>query len=150
MKKIALLPGLLGELDSDSADEPQMSYAVATEHGRYRHVVFSGNTHEEGTLREQARTILEYFEEGLAAFGGGINDVIESRWYVREDELSREGQVALHEVRSEFFERPHYPASTMIGVASLLDDALVEIELIAKIPDDEWEVETIDLDDVDV
>jgi enamine deaminase RidA (YjgF/YER057c/UK114 family) len=79
-----------------------------------------------------------------------MNDVIESRWYVHEDELSREGQVTLHEVRSEFFERPHYPASTMIGVASLLDDALVEIELIAEIPDDEWNVETIDLDEVDI
>jgi enamine deaminase RidA (YjgF/YER057c/UK114 family) len=150
MEKTALLPGMLGEFDSDVADEPQMSYAVATERDGYRRVVFSGNTSPDGSLREQTRTILEYLEEGLVEFGGDMNDVIESRWYVHEDELSREGQVTLHEVRSEFFERPHYPASTMIGVASLLGDALVEIELVAEIPDDEWDVETIDLDDVDV
>ena len=70
------------------------------------------------------------------------------RWYVLDEHLDRETQTRLHEVRGEFFERPHYPASTMVGVAGLLGDGLVEIELEAEIPDDGWEVETIEADDV--
>jgi hypothetical protein len=38
-------------------------------------------------------------------------------------------------VRAEFFEYPHYPASTMVGVADLLgDEMLVEVEIEAEIP----------------
>lgn len=138
-----------GDLDSDVVDDPQMSYAVATRREGYRRVCFSGATWPEGDLAEQTRTILEHLDDGLEDLGGGMDDVIESRWYVREDERLRASQVALHEVRAEFFERPHYPASTMIGAASLLGEALIEIELIAEIPDDEWEVETIDPADVE-
>ncbi|MFC4540657.1 RidA family protein [Halosolutus amylolyticus] len=149
MKKTALLPGMWGTIDSDEIGEPQMSYAVATEREGYRRVVFSGLTVSEGDLREQTRRILEDLEEALDILGGGMNHVVESRWYVLDEVLSRESQTALHEVRAEFFERPHYPASTMIGVSSLLGDGLLEIELVAEIPDDEWEVEAIEREDVE-
>ena len=49
-----------------------------------------------------------------------------------------EARATIQEVRADFFERPHFPAATMVGVASLLDpDALVEIEIEAESPDDE-------------
>jgi hypothetical protein len=36
----------------------------------------------------------------------------------------------------------------MVGVSSLLGDALVEIEMEAEIPDDEWAVDVVEADDV--
>jgi enamine deaminase RidA (YjgF/YER057c/UK114 family) len=68
-----------------------------------------------------------------------MDDVVSMQFFVREDVLSRETQAEMHEVRAEFFERPHFPASTMVGVDSLLDpDGLVEIEMEAEIPDEDW------------
>lgn len=148
MEKTVVLPGMWGELESETIDEPQMSLAVSTAREGYRRVVFSGSTWPEGGLEQQTRAILENFEAALEDTGGSMDDVIESRWYVLDEVLSRETQVTLHEIRSEFFDRPHYPASTMIGVSSLLGDGLLEVELIAEIPDDDWDVETIERGDI--
>ena len=66
------------------------------------------------------------------------------RTFVREEALSRETRSRLHEVRAEFFERPHYPAATMVGVADLLsEDALIEIEIEADIPDNSWDTDVL-------
>lgn len=146
MRKTAILPG--GLPNPDREYEPQMCYAVATERDGYRKVDFSGGVVPEGDVTEQARAQLGHFEDALADLGGSYDDVTVTRWYVVGDHLDRETQRALHEVRAEFFERPHYPASTMVGVASLLGDALVELEMEAEIPDDEWAVETVEAEDV--
>ena len=133
----------------DDDVEPQMCYAVATERDGFRKVVFSGGAVPEGTVVEQARQQLEHFEHALADNGGSYDDVTTMRWYVVDEHLDRETQRRLNRVRADFFERPHYPASTMVGVTSLLDGALVEIEMEAEIPDDEWDVETVEADDVE-
>jgi enamine deaminase RidA (YjgF/YER057c/UK114 family) len=148
MRKTVLLPGMFPDPDREGV-EPQMCYAVATERDGYRTVSFSGGTVPEGDLAEQARAQLGHFGDALADLGGSYDDVTVTRWYVLADRLDRDAQRRLHEVRAEFFERPHYPASTMVGVAGLLGDALVEVEMEAEIPDDGWEVETVEAEDVE-
>jgi enamine deaminase RidA (YjgF/YER057c/UK114 family) len=144
MEKTAIVPGMWGEMDSEEIDEAQMSYGVVTHRPGYRKVVFSGSVHPEGDVAEQTRTILEHKREALADLGGSYDDVTVMRLFVREEVLSRETQIRIHEVRADFFESPHYPAATMVGVSELLhEDALVEIELEAEIPDDEWETEVL-------
>lgn len=80
--------------------------------------------------------------------GGSMDDVTRLRWYVRDDALTSANRALLHEVRSEFFERPHYPASTTVGVAELVrDDALVELEVEAELPEDGWETDVFRADE---
>jgi len=143
MEKTMILPGMWGTLDSDFIDEEQMSYGVVTHRPGYRKVVFSGAVHPEGDLEEQTRAILTHKRDALRNLGGSMDDVTMFRMFVREDHLSRETQVRIHEVRAEFFDRPHYPAATMVGAADRLGDALVEIELEAEIPDDDWETDVL-------
>jgi enamine deaminase RidA (YjgF/YER057c/UK114 family) len=147
MRKTAVLPGMFPDAERDGV-EPQMCYAVATERSGYRKVAFSGGVVPEGDVTEQARQQLAHFEDALGDLGGSYDDVTVMRWYVLAEQLDRETQQRLHEVRAEFFDRPHYPASTMVGVSSLLGDALVEIEMEAEIPDDEWAVDVVEADDV--
>lgn len=147
MKKTAILPGMWGDVESDEIDELQMSYGVVTHRPGYKKVIFSGTGHPEGDITEQTRGILAQIQESLADLGGSMADVTTLRLFVREDVLSQETQVQIHEVRAEFFEHPHYPAATMVGVAQLLyEEMLIEIETEAEIPEDDWETEIIDGD----
>lgn len=143
MHKTVVLPEWRTLPHSDEISEPQSAYATVTEHADHRRVLFSGGTHPEGDLREQVRTILEHRRAALNDLGGGMDDVVMTRWFVLADELSREAQAAIHEVRAEFFDHPSFPASTMVGVASLLGDGIVEVELEAEIPDDSWETDVL-------
>lgn len=138
MRKTVILPPWRRLPHSDDLDAPQSAYATVTEHATHRRVLFSGATHPEGDLAEQVRTVLQYRENALQDLGGGMADVVATRFSVLAEHLSRESQARVHEVRAEFFERPDLPASTMVGVASLLGDGLVEVEVEAEIPDDRW------------
>lgn len=145
MRKTIMFPGMWGAVDSDEIDELQMSYCVATHRQGYKKVVFSGGGHDEGGIETQTRTVLEYIEDTLHEFDGTMDDVTTLRMYVQSDVLSPETQVRLHEVRAEFFEYPHYPAATMVGIDSLLhEDFLIEIEAEAEIPTDGWETDVIE------
>lgn len=124
--------------------EPASSYATVLHHSDHTRVLFSGSIWPEGSIPEQVREILNHKQLALEDLGGSMGDVVSMQLFVREDALSRENQAAIHDVRHEFFEHPHFPASTMVGVASLLDpDALVEIELEAEIPAEDWNTEVI-------
>lgn len=139
MRKTLHGPGA-GSLESSDHDHMPYSVAVSTDHGSHVRVVFSGTAWPEGNLEHQVRTVLEFVEGGLADVGGSLDDVVMLRWYVREDVLSRETQARIQDVRREFFDPPHYPASTMVGVASLLEDGMqFELEVEAEVPDDDWE-----------
>ena len=133
-----------GKVNSDEIDEEQMSYGVMTHRSGYKKLAFSGAVSAEGDIEEQTRQILSYRQNVLNEHGGDMDDITMLRMFVREEVLSPETQVRINEVRAEFFERPHYPAATMIGVADLLhEDALIEIEIEAEIPEDGWETEVI-------
>lgn len=140
MEKTLLGPGPADIEDSD-LDHMVHSVGVATEHEGHVRVVFSGVVWPEGDVEEQTRNVLEFLGRALADVGGTLDDVVVLRWYVLDDYLSRETQARIHEVRSEFFEPPHYPASTMVGVSSLLDDDeghAFELEAEAEVPADDW------------
>lgn len=138
MRKTLHGPGA-GSLD-EGGDHIPHSVAVSTDHGSHVRVLFSGTAWPEGDLEHQVRTVLAFVEDGLADVGGSLDDVVMLRWYVREDVLSRETQARIHEVRRAFFDPPHYPASTMVGVASLLEDGMqFELEVEAEVPTEDWE-----------
>lgn len=138
MDKTLLGPGA-GDLEAGDADHLQYSIAVATEHESHRRVVFSGFAWPEGDVETQTREVLDFLERALADVGGDLDDVVLMRWFVLDEHLSRETQASINDVRSEYFDAPHYPASTMVGVSSLLEDGMVfELEVEAEVPDEDW------------
>lgn len=143
MRKQSILPEWR-TVASEDLEEPATSYGTVTYHPSHKRVRFSGSTWPEGTISEQVREILTRKEQALEDLGGSMDDIVSMQLFVRDDALSHETQAAIHEVRHEFFEHPHFPASTMVGVASLLDpDALVEIEIEAEIPADDWNTDVV-------
>lgn len=148
MKKTVLAPKL-GELASDELATAVSSVGVVTEREEHRKVALSGLVWPDGSLGTQTRTVLEHVEEIICDdLGGSMDDVTQVRWYVRDEALTSENRTRMHEVRAEFFDPPHYPASTMVGVADLVvEEALVELEVQAKIPDDGWTVEVLSPDE---
>lgn len=148
MRKTVLLP-TFRESPADGLETPNDAYATITDHGTHRRVSFTGGLAVGGDIGEQVRTVLDRRQEALTDIGGSMDDVVVTRYYVRDAHLSRETQATIHLARDEFFEHPHYPASTMVGVASLLhEDALVEVEVEAEIPNDEWDAAVLTEADV--
>ena len=145
MKKTVLAPEY-GDIDSEELDTTVSSLGVVTHRNGYRKVVLSGALWPDGSLEEQTETILEYVHEAVVdELGGSMDDVTLLRFFVRDDVLTPENRAKIHEVRGDFFDLPHYPASTMVGVSTLVaGDALLEIEAEAEIPDDEWSAEVVD------
>ena len=147
MRKTVLLP-TWRESPSDDLDEPNSAYATVTDHGDHRRVLFSGGLATDGGVGDQVRTVLRRRRAALRDLGGSMDDVTFTRYFVREAHLDRSTQAEVHEAREEFFERPHYPASTMVGAASLLSaDALVEVEVEAEIPEDAWDADVLTEED---
>lgn len=143
MRRTALLP-TWAESPSPNVNDPPSAYATVTHKDGYRHVRFSGGTaREPDAVPGQVRTVLERRERALDDLGGSLDDVVMSRYFVLAAHLTRETQARVHEVRDGLFDRPNVPASTMVGVAALFDDALVEVELEAEIPDDRWETDVL-------
>lgn len=143
MHKTVVLPAWQ-ESPSAQLDGPYSAYATVTDHEHHRRVLFSGALAVDGDIAEQVRAILRRRADSLADFGGSMDDVVVTRYFVRADRLDRETQARIHEARDEFFDHPHYPASTMVATPSLLhEDALVEIEVEAEIPNEAWDVDVV-------
>jgi enamine deaminase RidA (YjgF/YER057c/UK114 family) len=143
MHKTVIAPGQ-GPLASDDLDEPQVSLAVATHHEDCTRVEINGLVYPEGGIREQYREILGLVAKILADLDGSPTDLVKLRHYVATDALDEDARPALHEVRAEFVDRPHYPASCLVEVPAVgVEGADLEVEARATIPDDGWEVETI-------
>ena len=87
-----------------------------------------------GDLRAQLVRVYENLQAALAAAEAGFGDVVKMTTFV-VDLTSDKAQV-VREVRSQFLADEHRPASTMVGVTSLVHaDLLVEVEAIATLPD---------------
>lgn len=138
MEKILLGPGM-GELDDGT--DPAMSVGVATERTDGVEVSLSGLVHPKGTPVEQAEVVFEIIADILTNdLDGEIADITRLRFYVRDEQLTAETRQQLHELRREAFDAPTYPAATMVGVSDLVhDDAALEIEATAFVPDEECE-----------
>jgi enamine deaminase RidA (YjgF/YER057c/UK114 family) len=87
-----------------------------------------------GDLRAQTVQTFENLKQALAAAGATFRDVLKSNLYVVGPKPEHVGMI--REVRSRYFDATHPPASTLVGVASLVGaDWLIEIEVVAVIPE---------------
>lgn len=81
-----------------------------------------------GDIRAQTRQVLENLKAIVERAGGSMNDIVKVTVYVKDMSEFR----AIHDVRLEFFDEAHLPASTMVEIAGFtLPDALIEIEAVA-------------------
>jgi len=125
------------------------SRGVVVHEPTHKRVLISGTAPvgEDGTLvgrddaAEQTRFVIEQIRDMLAEFGGDLNDVV--RVSVHLADVSEDEYLDITEVREEFFEKDHYPASVLNRYERHgLDGMKVEMDVDAIIPDDGWEVET--------
>jgi enamine deaminase RidA (YjgF/YER057c/UK114 family) len=87
-----------------------------------------------GDMRKQTEQAFENLKVALAAVGATFADVVKSNLYVVG--LKPEHVPAIREVRGRYFSADRPPASTLVGVAALVNpDWLIEIELVAVLPE---------------
>jgi enamine deaminase RidA (YjgF/YER057c/UK114 family) len=87
-----------------------------------------------GDLHAQTVQVYENLKAALAAADASFADVIKMTSFVVD--LTPERAQVVRDVRSQYLPQGHKPASTMVGVTSLVDaDLLVEIEAIAVLAD---------------
>lgn len=85
-----------------------------------------------GDLRAQAVQVFENLKVALAAAGATFADVVKMNTYVVNYKPA--DVTVLREVRSKYVSKEKPPASTLVGVQSLVrEDFLIEIEVIAMI-----------------
>jgi len=87
----------------------------------------------QGDLRAQAIQAFANLRSALAAAGAKPGDVVKLNYYVVG--LNHGKLLMLRDVRDQFIDKAHPPASTLAGVQMLFrEDALIEIEAVAVIP----------------
>lgn len=124
--------------------ETAYSDGVVVECPGYKRVFISGRVSDAEAIETQTRNILQSIEEDLATVGGTTRDIVRVRIYVARSHLTEETIEAIHDVRHEFFEQGHYPASTLVEVEGLVREQYrIEIDADAVIPKDGWDVEQI-------
>ena len=80
-----------------------------------------------GDVGRQTEVVLDTIAGELEGQGASIDDIVRVRVYVVG--LTPERFRTIHEVRARYFRREHYPASTLVEVAGLIDpEALIEID----------------------
>jgi enamine deaminase RidA (YjgF/YER057c/UK114 family) len=87
-----------------------------------------------GDLRAQAEQVYQNLYAALGAADATFGDVVKMTTFVVD--LTPDKAAVMREVRARFLPESHRPASTMVGVTSLVNpDLLVEVEVIASLPD---------------
>ncbi len=114
--------------------EPRMGYSRAVRTGNTVAVTGTVGVEADGTfapsLAGQTKRALTIIQAAIEALGGRVDDVVRTRIFVTD--ITRWEEVA--EVHGSIF-RDIRPATTMVQVARLIDDAaLIEIEADAVIP----------------
>jgi len=85
----------------------------------------------EGDLGAQLRRVYENLKVALAAAGATFADLVKQTTYVVNFDPTRDRPV-IGEVRSQYLAAADPPASTLVGVQSLANPALlVEVEVVA-------------------
>lgn len=83
-----------------------------------------------GDMAAQTRQVLENIKVVLDQAGATFKDVVRVTVFIRDMSRFRE----IHDVRLQYFDEDHLPASTMVEITSFVhEDALIEIEAIAVI-----------------
>ena len=119
--------------------EPVVGYSRAVREGDFIFVTGTVGVEPDGqfgsTLKAQTRRSLEIIIAAIDALGGKAADVVRTRIYVTAISKWREAA----EIHREYFESIR-PATTMVQVAKLIDDAaMVEIEADAVIHHEDHE-----------
>ncbi len=87
-----------------------------------------------GDLRAQGEQVYQNLYAALAAAEATFTDVVKMTTFVVD--LTPEKAAVMREIRARFLPEAHRPASTMVGVTSLVNpDLLVEVEVTAVLPD---------------
>jgi enamine deaminase RidA (YjgF/YER057c/UK114 family) len=87
-----------------------------------------------GDLRAQAVQVYENLKAALAAADAGLGDVVKMTTFVVG--LTPDKAKVMREIRAQYLPEDHRPASTTVGVTSLVHpDLLVEIEAVAVLTD---------------
>ena len=114
------------------------SHVTVVAAGRQAHVSgqvaldAQGQVVGKGDLAAQAEQVYTNLGTALAAVGAKLSDVFKMVTYVVD--LTPEKAVAVRAVRNRHYGEGPYPASTMVGVTSLVNpDLLIEIEVIAAL-----------------
>ncbi|CAB4785539.1 unannotated protein [freshwater metagenome] len=118
------------------------SGAVVVETNDVKFVYLSGRTATDGDtdvlvglgdIKAQTKQVLINLLAALELAGGTIDDIVRMRVYVTPP-FSKELFAKIHEVRAEFFNKAHYPASTLVVVYQLArEGAMIEIDADAVI-----------------
>jgi enamine deaminase RidA (YjgF/YER057c/UK114 family) len=86
-----------------------------------------------GDFHAQAAQVFTNLKQALAAAGATPKDIVKLNYYVVG--LNHDKLVALRDVRDQYVDKEHPPASTLAGVQALFrDDAMLEVEAVAVIP----------------
>jgi enamine deaminase RidA (YjgF/YER057c/UK114 family) len=92
----------------------------------------SGTLVGKGDLRAQTIQVFENIQRLLAQAGAGFTDVVKVNIYVVN--CQPKDVAVVREVRKSYLSANQPPASTLVGVTSLVDpDFLVEIEVVAVV-----------------
>lgn len=82
------------------------------------------------TIEEQAKQVFENLGQVLAAAGAGFGDVVKTTVFLTD--LANFATV--NEIYAGYFQQP-YPARSCVQIGALPKGSLLEIELIAKLPE---------------
>ena len=83
-------------------------------------------------IEAQTRRVMDNLIIVLEGMGLGLDDVAQYRVYITEFERDYE---AMNKVYASYFPADRLPARTCIGVTGLAVKALVEIDMVARRPD---------------
>ena len=133
---------------SETMTETAFSAGVAVDLPTHKQVSISGIVDDAEDHRHdveaQTRTILRTIRDRLDEVDGSMRDVVRVRIYVESPRMTEENLLTIHEVRHEFFEPDHYPASTLVEISGLVrDNCVVEVDADAVIPTDGWDPTTL-------
>lgn len=84
------------------------------------------------TMKEQTRQVLERLKRVVEHEGGAMTDIVRVRVYVTE--LNENNLREIHEARNEYFPADRLPASTLLGIDSIIrEGGMIEIDADAVI-----------------
>jgi enamine deaminase RidA (YjgF/YER057c/UK114 family) len=89
-----------------------------------------GNLVGPGDLRAQAQQVFENVKAALSAAGVTFADVVKLNTYIVN--YTPANRAVIREVREQYVDKEHPPASTLVGVQALaVEGLLIEIEAVA-------------------
>lgn len=84
------------------------------------------------TMKEQTRQVLERLKRVVEHEGGRMTDIVRVRVFVTE--LNETNLREIHEARNEYFPPDQRPASTLLGISSIIrEGGMIEIDADAVI-----------------